>query len=196
MQGGEARWPNRQRLMAGTLPEAKQSSLLAEASAPQRDAASGSLARVSPHVFVATSSTATSTCPTASQSAVDRLRVAQIAPRRQRPAWQQRVEPYLPWIVCLWALGVAVFSLRLLAGWNDGPRPARRRRRDRQASGSGGLHRLKTRLGILVSRAARVLDVGEGADGDRLAQARGARAGGIGHGTDEPPSSRPFSRTS
>jgi len=32
-------------------------------------------------------------------------------------AWVGHLEPWLPWIVGLWAAGVAFFSLRLLAGW-------------------------------------------------------------------------------
>jgi beta-lactamase regulating signal transducer with metallopeptidase domain len=31
--------------------------------------------------------------------------------------WAKRLEPWLPWVVALWAAGVAFFSLRLVAGW-------------------------------------------------------------------------------
>ena len=43
--------------------------------------------------------------------------------------WGQRLEPWLPGIVALWALGVAFLSLRLLVGWRAVRRCARRRTR-------------------------------------------------------------------
>ncbi len=58
------------------------------------------------------------------------------------------MQPYLPWIVCLWALGVAVFSLRLLADWKT----VRTLRAAADATDSqwiGRFTRLKTQLGIL-----------------------------------------------
>ncbi len=60
----------------------------------------------------------------------------------------QRVEPYLPWIVCLWALGVLVFSLRLLAGWKT-VRPLRVAGDATDSQWIGRFTRLKARLGIL-----------------------------------------------
>jgi beta-lactamase regulating signal transducer with metallopeptidase domain len=63
--------------------------------------------------------------------------------------WGQRLEPWLPGIVALWALGVAFLSLRLLAGW----RAVRRLRATAQEipdeAWNPRFSRLKERLGVL-----------------------------------------------
>jgi beta-lactamase regulating signal transducer with metallopeptidase domain len=103
--------------VAGTTSIAELSPLRPEASAPELHAAPGSNARVATNVVVATGSTASAADLTPSQSAAIDISLLRSLPQQMRNR-AQRVEPYLPWIVCLWALGVVVFSLRLLAGWN------------------------------------------------------------------------------
>jgi len=64
--------------------------------------------------------------------------------------WGRRLDPWLPSIVGLWALGVVYFSLRLLAGWRT-VRVLRTTATD--IADAGHFSRLKERLGI--SRSVR-----------------------------------------
>ncbi len=132
--------------IAVKLPGVAQTSVLAVASAPKLHATSGSIAHVSTKAVVATSSTAMGDSPAASQSGAINLALLKSLPQ-QAAHMAQRVEPYLPWIVCLWALGVVVFSLRLLAGWNA-VRELRVAADATDALWLERFNRLKTRLGV------------------------------------------------
>jgi beta-lactamase regulating signal transducer with metallopeptidase domain len=86
-------------------------------SAAELHAATNEIARVPTNVAAAADSPAGVTVPAASQKcAIDFSLLKSLPLQVERVS--QRVEPYLPWIVCVWALGVVLFSLRLLAGWN------------------------------------------------------------------------------
>ncbi len=132
--------------VAGTLPIAEQSPPRPETSAPELHAATGSNSLPSTKIVAATASTANLIVPPASQStAIDFSSLKSLPQQVERLA--QRVEPYLPWVVCLWALGVVVFSLRLLAGWNA----VRELRVAADATDTLWIDRflrLKTRLGV------------------------------------------------
>jgi beta-lactamase regulating signal transducer with metallopeptidase domain len=86
--------------------------------------------------------------PTASQVPVVSIAFLKSLPEAAA-RWGQRLEPWLPGIVALWALGVAFLSLRLLVGW----RAVRRLRATAQEIPDDLWHsrfsRLKERLGVL-----------------------------------------------
>ncbi|HEX4072631.1 MAG TPA: M56 family metallopeptidase [Planctomycetaceae bacterium] len=132
--------------IAGTLPRVTESSLLVETFAAESIVATSTMARASTNIVTATGSMAKANSSTASQSGTfDSTMLTSLRQTAARLA--QRVEPYLPWIVCLWALGVAVFSLRLLACWKT----VRALRVAADATDSqwiGRFTRLKTRLGV------------------------------------------------
>jgi beta-lactamase regulating signal transducer with metallopeptidase domain len=138
---------NSSTLSAGILFRAAQGSLHAENAAPEFQAASSSFARVSTDVVASTSSSVTITPSPAGQSSVINVGLLNSLPRAVGRI-SQRVEPYLPWIVCCWALGVVVFSLRLLADWKT----VGALRLATDATDSQWIsrfERLKARLGIL-----------------------------------------------
>jgi beta-lactamase regulating signal transducer with metallopeptidase domain len=139
------------------LPEVAESTVPVEVSARELSAAAGSIAHVPTNVVAATGSTASATVPTANaivptpgqRDAID-FSVFKSLPKslsQQAGRMAQGVEPYLPWIVCLWALGVVVFSLRLLAGWNA-VRELRVAADATEAQWIDRFNRLKARLGV------------------------------------------------
>ncbi|HEV3299321.1 MAG TPA: M56 family metallopeptidase [Planctomycetaceae bacterium] len=85
--------------------------------------------------------------PTASQVPVVSVEFLKSLPEAAA-RWRQRLEPWLPGVVALWALGVAFLSLRLLVGW----RAVRRLRATAQEIPeelwNSRFSRLKGRLGV------------------------------------------------
>jgi beta-lactamase regulating signal transducer with metallopeptidase domain len=145
--------------IAKTLPSVPEITLIADEPAPQLPAATG-LTRVPTNPVADMPLTASAHQAGQSQiTATAFPSLVQTLPQQIERA-AQRVEPYLPWIVCLWALGVVVFSLRLLAGWQA----VRELRGNPDATDPLWIdrcHRLKTRLG--VSYAVRLVFSGSAA---------------------------------